>query len=60
MESTAQPKPAQYPQYTVNGHVFGTEYQSANLYWSVYGGVMMEKLDCMTPWHVLKSTNSMS
>ena len=57
MANTGQ---AQYPQYTVNRHVFGTDYATANLYWHVYGGILMEKLDHMTPWHVLKSTDSLS
>lgn len=43
-----------YPQYTVNGRVM-LDYQDANLYWQVYGGTMMQKIDCMTPWHVLQS-----
>jgi len=50
----------QYPQYTVNGKKFGTDYETANMYYKVNGGVLMEKLDPMTPWHVLQSTKSMS
>lgn len=46
--------------YTVNGKMFGSDYAMANVYFMVHGGVMMEKLDSMTPWHVLKSTESMS
>ena len=49
-----------YPQYIVNGLLFGSDYQLANLYWHVQGGILMEKLDGYTPWHVLKSTRSMS
>jgi hypothetical protein len=50
---------AQYPKYEVNGKVM-RDYNDARLYFSIYGGVMMEKLDQMTPWHVLQSTKSMS
>ena len=49
-----------YPQYTVNGFKFGSDYKTANQYWLIHGGVLMEKLDTMTPWHVLQSTSSMS
>jgi hypothetical protein len=48
-----------YPKYEVNGKVM-RDYDDARLYFAIYGGVMMEKLDCMTPWHVLQSTKSMS
>ena len=40
--------------YTVNNRVC-TSYEDANLYWQVYGGVLMEKIDHMTPWHVLQT-----
>jgi acyl-CoA hydrolase len=43
-----------YPQYTVDGKVM-RDYEDANLYWTVYGGVLMQKLDQMTPWHVLQT-----
>ena len=43
-----------YPQYTVNGKKFGTDYETANMYWKIHGGVLMEKIDHMTPSHVLQ------
>lgn len=46
---------AQYPQYTVNGKTFGSDYETANMYWQNHGGTLMEKLDHMTPAHVLQS-----
>lgn len=49
-----------YPQYTVNGKTFGSDFEQANMYFNSVGGVLMEKLDSMTPAHVLKSTKSMS
>ena len=45
----------QYPQYEVNHKVFGQDYATANIYWQLNGGILMEKLDSMTPWHVLQS-----
>jgi hypothetical protein len=47
-----------YPQYEVNRKVFGTDYATANLYWQANGGILMEKLDAMTPWHVLQTKES--
>ena len=44
-----------YPKYEVNGKVM-RDWTDAFRYWSVYGGVMMQKLDSMTPWHVLHSS----
>ena len=44
-----------YPQYEVNRKVFGTDYATANLYWQANGGILMEKLDAMTSWHVLQT-----
>ncbi len=46
---------ASYPQYTVNGRTFGKDYETANMYWQLRGGVLMEKLDSMTPAHVLQT-----
>ena len=46
---------ATYPQYTVNHKIFGSDYATANLYWSDRGGVLMEKIDYMTPAHVLQT-----
>jgi acyl-CoA hydrolase len=42
------------PRYTVNGRIM-RDYEDANLYWQVYGGTLMEKLDRMTPAHVLQT-----
>jgi hypothetical protein len=44
-----------YPKYEVN-HKVMRDWNDALFYWMVYGGVLMEKLDVMTPWHVLRST----
>jgi len=44
-----------YPQYTVNGRKFAT-YEEANFYWQAKGGTLMEKLDALTPAHVLQQT----
>lgn len=41
-----------YPKYEVNRRVFPT-YEDALVYWEVHGGILMQKLDSMTPWHVL-------
>lgn len=46
---------AKYPQYTVNGKMFGSDYKTANMYWQLNGGDLIEKLDHMTPAHVLQS-----
>jgi hypothetical protein len=43
-----------FPRYNVNGKDFGTSYELANMYWQVNGGTLMEKLDQMTPSHVLQ------
>jgi len=42
--------------YTVNGKMFGCDYATANVYWQIHGGILMEKLDSMTPWHVLRES----
>ena len=39
--------------YTVN-HRIMRDYEDANLYWQVHGGVLMEKIDGL-PAHVLQS-----
>lgn len=55
-ESLARAKtaaPQGYPKYTVNGRIM-KDYKDANDYWTVHGGTMMEKLDNMTPAHVLQ------
>lgn len=54
-DSGAKSQPVTYPKYTVNGKTFGTDYDQANMYWQANGGTLMEKLDSMTPWHVLQS-----
>jgi hypothetical protein len=41
------------PTYTVNGRIFKTDYQTANMYWQLRGGVLMEKVDGL-PAHVLQ------
>ena len=53
-EVTPQGQLAQeeYPKYEVNNRIM-RNWEDALLYWSIYGGVLMEKLDHMTPWHVL-------
>src|SRR5271154_398921 len=50
---TKQAGPAGYPKYTVNGRIM-KDYNDASDYWTVHGGTMMEKLDQMTPAHVLQ------
>ena len=47
-----------YPQYEVNRKVFGTDYTTASMYWQLHGGILMEKLDHLTPWHVLQTKPS--
>jgi hypothetical protein len=44
-----------YPKYEVNGRSM-RDWEDAQMYWRVYGGVLMEKIDAMTPWHVLCSS----
>jgi hypothetical protein len=58
-EITAQGQLAGYPKYEVNNRIM-RNWEDALQYFTVYGGVIMEKLDHMTPWHVLKSTEPMS
>lgn len=41
------------PTYTVNGRIFGTDYNTANMYWQIRGGVLMEKVPGL-PAHVLQ------
>ena len=54
MGAAYNPRPeGKYPSYTVNGRIM-RGYEDANQYWQVHGGVMMEKLDAMTPAHVLQ------
>ena len=43
-----------YPKYEVN-HKAMQGWEDALMYWTVYGGLLMEKLDAMTPWHVLRN-----
>ena len=47
-----------YPQYEVNRKVFGTDYTTASMYWQLHGGILMEKLDHLTPWYVLQTKPS--
>lgn len=49
-----------FPQYVVDGKRFGTDYETALLYFQNQGQVLMEKLDSFTPWFVLQSKKSMS
>ena len=39
--------------YTVNGRIFKEDYQTANMYWQLRGGVLMEKVEGL-PAHVLQ------
>jgi hypothetical protein len=43
-----------YPKYEVNDRPM-RDWEDAQMYWQVYGGTLMEKIDWMTPWHVLQS-----
>jgi hypothetical protein len=53
LERSKTAAPQGYPKYTVNGRIM-KDYNDASDYWTVHGGVMMEKLDNMTPAHVLQ------
>jgi hypothetical protein len=47
-------EPTGYPRYEVNHRPIRNR-KDAQMYWQVYGGVLMEKIDAMTPWHVLQT-----
>jgi hypothetical protein len=47
--------PKEFPKYEVNDRPM-PNWEYALMYWQVYGGVLMEKLDAMTPWHVLQTS----
>jgi hypothetical protein len=43
-----------YPKYEVNRRPM-RDWEDAKIYLQVHGGTLMEKIDAMTPWHVLQS-----